>query len=53
MQRLEEPVKGIVIPSVDFYFDFGCPTYFVGDGMYSGKDRLHDVEEEIVRRKPA
>lgn len=31
---------------------FGCPTFFVGDEIYFGKDRLRDVEEEIVRRKP-
>ncbi|MBI3770753.1 MAG: 2-hydroxychromene-2-carboxylate isomerase [Deltaproteobacteria bacterium] len=29
---------------------FGIPTFFVGDEMYFGKDRLRDVEEEIVRR---
>lgn len=28
---------------------FGLPTFFVGDEMYFGKDRLRDVEEEIVR----
>ena len=28
---------------------FGSPTFFVGDDMYFGKDRLRDVEEEIVR----
>lgn len=26
---------------------FGVPTYFVGDEMYFGKDRLIDLEEEI------
>lgn len=29
---------------------FGSPTFFVGDDIYFGKDRLRDVEEEIVRR---
>ncbi len=29
---------------------FGLPTFFVGDEMYFGKDRLRDVEEEISRR---
>ncbi len=29
---------------------FGCPTFFVGDEMFFGKDRLRDVEEEIVRQ---
>ena len=30
---------------------FGSPTFFVGDEIYFGKDRLRDVEEEIERRK--
>jgi 2-hydroxychromene-2-carboxylate isomerase len=29
---------------------FGSPTFFVGDEMWFGKDRLRDVEEEIVRQ---
>ncbi len=27
---------------------FGSPTFFVGDQMFFGKDRLREVEEEIV-----
>ena len=27
---------------------FGSPTFFVGEDMYFGKDRLRDVEEAIV-----
>jgi len=27
---------------------FGSPTFFVGDEIYFGKDRLRDVEEAIV-----
>jgi 2-hydroxychromene-2-carboxylate isomerase len=27
---------------------FGSPTFFVGDDIYFGKDRLRDVEEAIV-----
>ena len=27
---------------------FGSPTFFVGDEMYFGKDRLREVEEEIL-----
>ena len=27
---------------------FGSPTFFVGDAIYFGKDRLRDVEEAIV-----
>ena len=30
---------------------FGIPTFFIGDEMYFGKDRLRDVEEELNRRK--
>ena len=28
--------------------NFGSPTFFVGDEMFFGKDRLRDVEEEII-----
>ncbi len=28
---------------------FGAPTFFVGDEVFFGKDRLRDVEDEIVR----
>ena len=28
---------------------FGSPTFFVGNEMWFGKDRLRDVEDEIVR----
>ena len=30
---------------------FGSPTFFVGDQMYFGKDRLRDVEDEILRTR--
>lgn len=30
---------------------FGSPTFFVGTEMFFGKDRLRDVEEEIVRTR--
>jgi 2-hydroxychromene-2-carboxylate isomerase len=30
---------------------FGSPTFFVGDQIYFGKDRLRDVEEEILRTR--
>ncbi len=29
---------------------FGSPTFFVGDEIYFGKDRLRDVEETILGR---
>jgi 2-hydroxychromene-2-carboxylate isomerase len=28
---------------------FGSPTFFVGDEIFFGKDRLRDVEAEIIR----
>ena len=28
---------------------FGIPTFFVGDEMFFGKDRLGQVEEELLR----
>ena len=30
---------------------FGSPTFFVGSEIFFGKERLRDVEEEIVRAK--
>ena len=30
---------------------FGSPTFFVGSEIFFGKDRLRDVEEEIVRAR--
>jgi len=30
---------------------FGAPTFFVGEEIFFGKDRLRDVEEEILRGK--
>jgi 2-hydroxychromene-2-carboxylate isomerase len=32
---------------------FGLPAFFVGSEMYFGKDRLREVEEEIVRATSA
>ncbi len=32
---------------------FGSPTFFVGDEIFFGKDRLRDVEEMIVEMKAA
>ena len=30
---------------------FGSPTFFVGDQLYFGKDRLREVEDEILRTR--
>ena len=32
---------------------FGAPTFFVGDEIFFGKDRLRDVEETILERQQA
>ncbi len=32
---------------------FGAPTFFVGDEMFFGKDRLRDVEEAILEQSAA
>ena len=31
---------------------FGSPTFLVGDELFFGKDRLREVEEEILRQRP-
>ena len=31
---------------------FGSPTFFVGDEIYFGKDRLREVEEAIGSSEP-
>ncbi|MEQ8860896.1 MAG: 2-hydroxychromene-2-carboxylate isomerase [Pseudomonadales bacterium] len=30
---------------------FGSPSFFVGEALFFGKDKLRDVEEEIVRQQ--
>jgi 2-hydroxychromene-2-carboxylate isomerase len=30
---------------------FGAPTFYVGEEIFFGKDRLRDVEEEVVAAK--
>ncbi len=30
---------------------FGMPTFYVGDEMFFGKDRLREVEEEIIAQR--
>ena len=29
---------------------FGAPTFFIGEEIFFGKDRLRDVEERIVAK---
>jgi 2-hydroxychromene-2-carboxylate isomerase len=33
--------------------NFGSPTFFVGSEMFFGKDRLRDVEDEIIAQRSA
>ena len=53
MQTAQEPaVKARLLENTQAAHDrgaFGAPTFFVGDEMYFGKDRLREVEEEIGR----
>ncbi|HEY8707321.1 MAG TPA: 2-hydroxychromene-2-carboxylate isomerase [Burkholderiaceae bacterium] len=53
MQTAQEPaVKARLLENTQAAHDrgaFGAPTFFVGDQMYFGKDRLREVEEEIGR----
>ena len=49
----EQPIKDKLIHNTQASVDrgaFGSPTLFVGDEMFFGKDRLVEVEEELVRR---
>ena len=51
MARSQDPaVKAKLIANTEMSVArgaFGSPTFFVGDAMYFGKDRLRDVEEAI------
>lgn len=48
-----DPIKSGLMASTEAAVaagTFGSPTFFVGDEIFFGKDRLRDVEEEIVRQ---
>ena len=51
LARMQDPaVKAKLIANTDDSVargSFGSPTFFVGDAIYFGKDRLRDVEEAI------
>lgn len=52
----EQPIKDRLLANTQASVErgnFGSPTFFVGDEMFFGKDRLRDVEEEIEARKAA
>ena len=45
-------VKATLLANTQSAFErgaFGSPTFFVGDEMFFGKERLEQVEEEVVR----
>ncbi len=47
----EQPVKDALAQSTQAAVErgiFGCPTFFVGDDMFFGKDRLAQVEEALA-----
>ena len=49
-------VKARLVANTQAAFEagaFGTPTFFVGAEIFFGKDRLREVEEEIVRQKGA
>ena len=52
MARTQDPaVKARLIANTEASVargTFGSPTFFVGDAIYFGKDRLRDVEEAIL-----
>ena len=54
LQRItEQPIKDKLITNTQASVDrgaFGSPTFFVGDEMFFGKDRLVEVEEELMRQ---
>ena len=55
LARTQEPeVKDRLLKNTQASVDrgtFGSPTFFVDDEIFFGKDRLRDVEDELVRAK--
>jgi 2-hydroxychromene-2-carboxylate isomerase len=50
----EADVKAQLLDNTQRSYDrgtFGSPSFFIGDELYFGKDRLREVEEEILRQK--
>ena len=54
LARVQDPaVKQQLIDNTESAVErgvFGSPSFFVGDELYFGKDKLRDVEEATVRR---
>ena len=57
LERIQDPaVKDRLLKNTEGSVargTFGSPTFFVGEEMFFGKDRLGDVEEEIEAAKAA
>ncbi|MCZ6888476.1 MAG: 2-hydroxychromene-2-carboxylate isomerase [Gammaproteobacteria bacterium] len=55
MEGIQDPeIKAHLIANTEDSVNrgvFGSPSFFVGDELYFGKDKLRDVEEEIVRQQ--
>ena len=50
----EQPIKDRLLANTQAAFEhgvFGIPSFLVGTELFFGKDRLREVEEEIVRQK--
>jgi 2-hydroxychromene-2-carboxylate isomerase len=54
MQGIQDPeVKAQLLANTEDSVNrgvFGSPSFFVGEELFFGKDKLRDVEEEIVRQ---
>lgn len=57
LQKSQEPeVKARLVANTQSAHDrgaFGSPTFFVGEAMYFGKDRLREVEQQILQHTRA
>ncbi len=55
LERTQDPeIKQLLVRNTEASVargTFGAPTFFVGDEIFFGKDRLRDVEDEIVRQR--
>jgi 2-hydroxychromene-2-carboxylate isomerase len=56
LEASQQPdVKSTLLANTQSAFErgaFGSPTFFVANEIYFGKDRLREVEEEILRQLP-
>ncbi len=49
----EQGIKDVLLANTNASVErgtFGSPTFFVGEEIFFGKDKLHDVEEELKRK---